>query len=285
MNAPRWQNVEGGRRGEIQRPAGAASGVAVYPRSAGFQSALGQHSPCGSAPAAGQSKPTGSRRSTAFSLIELLVVIGVIVVLAGMTFPVVNAVKRAQAIHRAKAELAKVELAIQAYKEKLGFYPPDNPPNWTQNQLYYELLGTTATMAGSAVNSYKTIDGSAQIPVAQFNVAFPGGKVVGFLNSAKVGSGDEAAGAVAFLKNLKPAQFLVLSRAGNPTVLGVSMSGATVEQGLNSGEITPYGYCSSSPRYNTKSFDLWVDIITAGKITRICNWSDKPLNPTSTAYP
>ena len=66
--------------------------------------------------------------------------------------------------HRARAELAQIETAIEAYKTKLGFYPPDNPlspPNWTINQLYYELLGTTITIGGQP--GYQTLDGSARI--------------------------------------------------------------------------------------------------------------------------
>ena len=79
----------------------------------------------------------------AFTLIELLVVIGVIVILAGLSFPAMQAVQRAQAIHRAQAELNQIQTAIQTYKTKLGFYPPDNTNNWYVNQLYYELMGTT----------------------------------------------------------------------------------------------------------------------------------------------
>ncbi len=73
-------------------------------------------------------------------MIELLVVIGVIVALAALTFPVMNAIQRQQTLHRAQVELKQIETAIEDYKTKLGFYPPDNPltpPNWNINQLYF----------------------------------------------------------------------------------------------------------------------------------------------------
>ena len=86
-----------------------------------------------------------------------------------MTFPVMGAIKRAMILRRARAELGQVQMAIEAYHTKLGYYPPDNVPpqtawpntlNWPVNQLYYELLGTTVTnISGSTY--FQTLDGSA----------------------------------------------------------------------------------------------------------------------------
>jgi prepilin-type N-terminal cleavage/methylation domain-containing protein len=235
------------------------------------------------------SPPSGCARRApwAFSLIELLVVIGVIAVLAAMTFPILGAVKRAQAIHRARAELSHIETGIEAYKTKLGFYPPDNPPNWTRNQLYFELLGTAPTTVGGQPG-YQTLDGSAAIRNADFPAAFTSAKVAGFMNCAKAGAGDDAPNAVKFLAGLKPAQFLVVTAPVKCTVLGVSMGGFPTFTGLT-GEIVPYGYNSSSPQHNPKSFDLWVDIVLGDKTNRISNWSAKPTvvyyTTIATSYP
>ena len=38
-----------------------------------------------------------------------------------------------------KAELTAIETAIEAYKQKFGHYPPDNPDTPILNGLYYEL--------------------------------------------------------------------------------------------------------------------------------------------------
>src|SRR5438093_12291165 len=63
----------------------------------------------------------------AFTLIEMLVVIAVITILAAMIFPITRAVNRTKVRSRAQAELTQIESAIELYKAKHGFYPPDNP--------------------------------------------------------------------------------------------------------------------------------------------------------------
>ena len=216
---------------------------------------------------AGVARRSRQRLSRGFTLIELLVVIGIIVLLAGMSFPAMKGVKAAQARTRARAELTQIETAIENYKTKLGFYPPDNAASdWTANQLYYELLGTTTT---NNVD-YQTLDGSASTTTP-------------ILNCAKPGAGDDAPKAVKFLVGLKEGQFLAVS--STRTVLGVSMQGAHPLTGANNAEIVPYGYNSSSPAQNPKSFDLWVDIIAGGKTNRISNWSSRPIIVSTTAYP
>ena len=53
--------------------------------------------------------------------------IAVIATLAALTFPVMQAPSsEPRPSHRARAELTHIESAIEAYKTKLGFYPPDN---------------------------------------------------------------------------------------------------------------------------------------------------------------
>ncbi len=244
---------------------------------------------CGTPPASSRQGTTDRRpRVTAratgntprgFSLIELLVVIGVIVLLASLSFPVMNSVQRAQTLHRARGELTQIETAIELYKTKLGFYPPDNPrnpPNWTINQLYYELLGTTpATVGGQP--GYRTLDGSARFVSQCLRGSFGSGTgVAGFMNCAKPGAGDDAPNAVKFLTGLRPGQFLEVTTPVASTVLGSAVGGVPVFRGPT-GEITPYGYNCSSPKHNPKSFDLWIDIIAGGKTNRISNWSEKAI--------
>ena len=84
-----------------------------------------------------------SQRRAGFTLIELIVVIAIIGVLASLIFPVIGVVNRKKQINTAETQLKALEIAIDGYKTKLGFYPPDNPNNPVTNQLYFELLGTT----------------------------------------------------------------------------------------------------------------------------------------------
>src|SRR3954470_12574524 len=89
------------------------------------------------------------RTRTAFTLIEMLVVVGIIAVLAAMIIPAGAAAKAARIRSRAKAELNQVDHMIQAYKSKKNTYPPSDPNSSTTNApynyLYYELVGTFVT--------------------------------------------------------------------------------------------------------------------------------------------
>ena len=224
--------------------------------------------------------PPLPRASRAFTLIELLVVIAVIAVLAALTFPAVQGVKASSIRTRAKGELTQMETAIERYYQKLGYYPPDNPANWALNQLYYELLGTT-NVGTPAAPVYVTLDGSARITAAGLGLVF-GPNVTGFANCSRPGRSDDVPGATAFLNNLKPSQFMVITNDPSSTscsVLGSGIEGwpTMVYMDSRGAKLNPWRYNSSSPQHNPKSFDLWIDVMVGSKTNRICNWSDRPL--------
>lgn len=75
-------------------------------------------------------------RSGAFTLIELMVVIAIIAILAGLTLSTLGYVNRKGAESRARAEVAALSAAIDSYKLDFGVYPPTNP-----SALYQELTG------------------------------------------------------------------------------------------------------------------------------------------------
>jgi prepilin-type N-terminal cleavage/methylation domain-containing protein len=211
-----------------------------------------------------------------FTLIELLIVIGIIAILASLTFPALNAVKKTQIRTRARGELFQLETAIHTYKDKYGHYPPDSGAPYLVNQLYYELLGTTNIPGPSPL--YRTLDGSAQISADPTTLAtIFGPNVSGFINCNRATGTDEAATAVSFLKGLKPNQFLATT--AGCTLLGTSLEGPATQmrQDASGRKINPWRYNSSNPRYNPKSFDLWMDVMVGGKTNRICNWSETPL--------
>jgi prepilin-type N-terminal cleavage/methylation domain-containing protein len=222
----------------------------------------------------------------AFTLIEILIVIGIIAVLAAMVFPITGAVKRTQIRTRARGELVQLETAIEAYKSRLGYYPPDSAPNYVVNQLYFELLGTT-NVGTAAAPVYRTLDGTAQIAASSFASVF-GPNVSGFLNCTR-GGGDEGLLAEAFLRGLKPAQAGELSQpppaAGAPPVrllVGIPWPADNPNPPLavppaKTPGMNPWRYNSSNPTNNPKSFDLWIDVIVGSQTNRICNWSEQPL--------
>jgi len=62
-------------------------------------------------------------RRQAFSLIELLVVIVLILILTGLLIGAASYAQRASAENRARAEIRALELALQSYKMDNGMYP------------------------------------------------------------------------------------------------------------------------------------------------------------------
>jgi prepilin-type N-terminal cleavage/methylation domain-containing protein len=211
----------------------------------------------------------------AFTLIELLVVIAVISIIAAMIFPVTGAVNRAKIRRRAAGELAQVQVAIVAYKAKLGHYPPDSLANGTPwiNQLYYELKGTDTTNNATA---FVTLDRTAQLSTNAMGTIF---RVTGFINSSLLGSGDEARTPASFIKDLRPSGFQLVGLSGGQQaeLLGTTLDGPVMLQGVNGGKLNPWRYNSSNPTNSPSSYDLWVDVLIAGKTNRISNWSREPL--------
>jgi len=219
----------------------------------------------------------GRRARTAFTLIELIVVMAIITVLAALAFTAIKGIKESATRKKVRAELARLETAIESYKAKYNFYPPDNPGRPEFNQLYFELMGTEPFVDGP-VTYFRTLDGGAKIPINGVSAIF-GPNVSGFANHTQ-GNSDEGQPAENFF-----------SKAGlPPTLIGSYQVGSSdirlivcsvqrpdnlqIIPGLPG--VIPWCYNSSSPTNNPGSYDLWVDVIIGGKTNRISNWSDKP---------
>jgi len=91
-------------------------------------------------------------RRQAFSLIELLVVIVLILILTGLLIGAASYAQRASAENRARAEIRALELALQSYKMDNGMYPSTGVAGGVTNtdpntyvtasaQLYTALVG------------------------------------------------------------------------------------------------------------------------------------------------
>ena len=127
-----------------------------------------------------------------------------------------------------------------------------------------------------------TLDRSSQIKTTDVPVIF-GPKVSGFVNSSKGNTGDETRGAVRCLNDIRAGQFLpVTSNSNNPVVfdaLGTSAQGPLMLQSpsVPGAKINPWRYNSSNPTNNPNSYDLWVDVLIAGKTNRISNWTKETI--------
>jgi hypothetical protein len=169
--------------------------------------------------------------------------------------------------------MREIEAAIDAYKAKYGFYPPDNPsPNTTSpliaSPLYFELVGST----NNGVNYY-TLDGRASIPMANVLGTFG---VNAFINSStSLKASDDRPAPENFMKELKPLQC--------QKVLGTNVLTSSEEYGVSGAAapapIVPWRYTTSHAVNNPGSYDLWVDMFYKGVKHRFSNWRKEPFIP------
>ncbi len=216
----------------------------------------------------------------AFTLVELLTVIAIIVLIAALIFPLASAVRKRAFIHNAQGQMAQIETAIENYKAAYGFYPPSSSPGYSPvtNQLYFELAGTMLTTNSGQVY-YTTLDRTASILLSDVPEAF-GPNVNGFMNCNKPGADEAAAQAQTFLPDLNTNQTAVVTVGNNNTKAAVLVTplggpeGGYNPMGTGNGNdgVNPWRY-----RYpgvnNPGSYDLWVQLMIGNQTNLICNWT------------
>jgi len=86
------------------------------------------------------------RKYSGITLIEILMVVGIIVVLAGLLIPAMTFVRKSANVTRQRAELNTIELAITTFKNDDGDYPPSlgtcpaNTADYSGAQILAEAL-------------------------------------------------------------------------------------------------------------------------------------------------
>ncbi len=78
------------------------------------------------------------RKKTGITMIELLIVLGIIAILVGLLVPSLSAVKKMAKETKQKAQFATIELALAAFKNDYGNYPPSN---WTPDVFTGDYCG------------------------------------------------------------------------------------------------------------------------------------------------
>jgi prepilin-type N-terminal cleavage/methylation domain-containing protein len=231
-----------------------------------------------------RSSPPRQFSGSAFTLIELMVVISIIGALAALTVGLGSLASRKSKEARIRAEMTKLSGAIENYKAAMGFYPPDHripdpadPNNKSvgnpfPNQLFYELSGTLYNNANGGTFVVAGRQENALLSGTISNPNLFGSS--GFANSAR------ATTDLKFTEEFKANQYVRVPASGAiPAAfdaLGVPVMGP---RQIKSGNITmsPWLYVSTSPTNNTERYDLWIEVQIGGKSMRFSNWEKDPV--------
>ena len=76
-------------------------------------------------------------KKNGFTLIELLLVLMIITLLVGLLIPSLAMVRRIAKETKQKAQLAGIDMALLAFKNDFGYYPPSNVNPGTGPGNYY----------------------------------------------------------------------------------------------------------------------------------------------------
>lgn len=229
-----------------------------------------------------------------FSLIELLTVISIIGLLAGIGVGVAGVASRKMRENRVKAELQMLVTAIERYHAEHGQYPPDNAKNGVNfnpavNQLYYELMGTISTNQGA---SYRLPNDNPWLSTATLVSLF---NAPGLLNSAAASVSDPNPQPKRFLKDLKTAQHKLVRLPGlEPTPVEILVAPvdwpdkapfsqtppldpkrtSTDASARTLWRVNPWRYVSTHPTNNPNSFDLWAEVVVGKQVRVFGNWKE-----------
>jgi len=209
--------------------------------------------------------------ATAFTLTELLMVIAISGLIAAMVLGVMPGVMHRKVMARVQTELTQLQGAIEYYKEKHGFYPPDNPNNIAEPPLFYELVGTT-----NNGTDYYPLNGEPFITSAQIKTAFGPNGPDGFLNSGPVGEVKN------FYPTLKVSQFNQSPfTAMRVRVLTVPAEGPKYPANPGTAKTNTWRYIVAKPdraatdpypTNNPNTYDLWAEVMYGGRTNVVGNW-------------
>jgi prepilin-type N-terminal cleavage/methylation domain-containing protein len=194
-----------------------------------------------------------------FTLIEMLVVIAIIGILAGLILAALPALKGSANRKRIGTELVKIETAINSYKAKKSVFPPDNPNDPKRPPLFYELTGTIQVAGPNNQPTYQSLyaPGDAALDVATLKTEFG---IEGFVNT----SPDKSEVDNFFKAGLNPSDIRTENKV---KILIAPYKG-------EGGDLAVWHYNSSKPVHNPGEYDLWTEIIMGGKKEIIGNWKD-----------
>jgi prepilin-type N-terminal cleavage/methylation domain-containing protein len=213
--------------------------------------------------------PNKGKTAAAFTLIELLVVIAIIGALAAIVLTIQGTAADSMRRSRIKAELGRLQTAIEDYKAAMGNYPPDNPdynlPHYERcgkNSLFYELSGCTFDSG-----KFTTQNKAATVDASKLKTALA---AKGVENSAR-NKKDIPWRGIGF----KPNQYASLVSPNDDVdvlILPVD-KGPHLLDGVGK-KLNPWLYdASSTNRHNMETYDIWAEYAGKdGQTIVIGNW-------------
>lgn len=118
----------------------------------------------------------GSRRVGAWTLLEILMVMAIIAILAGMSFGIATGSRRRAAIARTEIELGVLASALEAYRSHYGDYPwiPNPLPTGLSDNgevLFNALAGKLGPRGAVLKTNLVGDSGRAFVDLSRFNLA------------------------------------------------------------------------------------------------------------------
>jgi len=110
----------------------------------------------------GVSKKTGRKWAAGFTMLELIVVMGVIAILVAIMFPAIAGMREKARSKEADVTKKALENAIRAYRAEYGYWPGPNPDvysiytNSTQLNVIQYLLSTSTAENPSKIPFWET---------------------------------------------------------------------------------------------------------------------------------
>lgn len=217
----------------------------------------------------------------AFTLIELLTVIAIIGVLAGLIVGLSGLASGKSRESRIKTEHSRLVMAIESYKQAMNAFPQDNQLGLTNEANLHERAGKNLL--------YYELSGAQFLPNREFG---PLGRTnepvttAGLMNVFGVGGIENSARTerevpyrqTTFKADQYRSLDVTLPNATNYKVLVVPLKGPHELDGLEPAgrrvKINPWFYdASSTNRHNTETYDLWAEYTMKGTNVRVIkNW-------------
>ena len=225
-------------------------------------------------------------RVGAFTLIELLAVISIIALLAGLVLGTAGLATTKSRESRMKGELAKIQTGIEDYKAVMGNFPQDNQDTNQRdpdqnidrhikagmNPLFYELSGCTFDSASGGSFTTQNKSESAKAVDIRNDLG-----VKGIENSARSKRDIPFHRGLNFKANeyseVGPNAQTVILIAPLPGPYDSKFPHYDPRTRAHTKNLNPWFYDSSSTnRHNMETYDLWTEYLAAKKTNVIGNW-------------